>query len=269
VDPNNVLTWRSIVNRVWHYHFGAGIVDSLNDFGHMGSLPTDPDLLDWLAADFRDNGGSLKRLHKQIVMSAAYRQSSEGNPASEKIDSDNRFLWRANRQRLDAESLHDSILAVSGKLDLAMGGPAVEQFFFKDDHSPVYDYLRFDPDSPANFRRSIYRFTVRSVPDPLMDRFDCPDPSMMTAKRTTTITAIQALALLNNPFVLRQTEHLAQRVSAKSSAPDEQINEAFRLTLQRKPRADEMNALRGYLAGEGLNNLCRLLLNTDEFLFID
>jgi len=269
VNPNNALTWRSIVNRVWHYHFGAGIVDSLNDFGHMGSLPTDPELLDWLAADFRDNGGSLKRLHKQIVMSAAYRQSSNGNPANEKIDSDNRFLWRANRQRLDAESLHDSILAVSGKLDLTMGGPAVEQFFFKDDHSPVYDYLRFDPESPANFRRSIYRFTVRSVPDPLMDRFDCPDPSMMTAKRTTTITAIQALALLNNPFVLRQTEHLAERVAANSSTPDDQIAEAFRLTLQRKPRAEEMNPLRGYLAREGLNNLCRLLLNTNEFLFVD
>ena len=269
VDPNNALTWRSIVNRVWQYHFGAGIVDSLNDFGHMGSLPTDPELLDWLAADFRDSGGSFKRLHKLIVMSAAYRQSSDGNPANEKIDSENRFLWRAHRQRLDAESLHDSILAVSGKLDLTMGGPAVEQFFFKDDHSPVYDYLRFDPDSPANFRRSIYRFTVRSVPDPLMERFDCPDPSMMTAKRTTTITAIQALALLNNPFVLRQTEHLAERVTAKSSAPDDQIAEAFRLTLQRKPRAEEMNALRGYLAREGLNNLCRLLLNTNEFLFVD
>ena len=208
-DPNNPLTWRSIVNRVWHYHFGAGLVDTPNDFGHMGSLPSHPELLDWLAVEFRDSGGSFKKLHKLIVMSAVYRQVSAGNAANEAIDADNRYLWRANRQRLDAESLRDTIVAVSGKIDWTMGGPSVEQFFFKDDHSPVYDYARFDPDAPGNFRRSVYRFIVRSVPDPLMERFDCPDVSMITAKRTTTITAIQALALMNNPFVLKQVEHLA------------------------------------------------------------
>ncbi len=185
----------------------------------MGSLPTHPELLDWLAVEFRDSGGSFKKLHKLIVMSSVYRQASADDAANAAIDGENRYLWRANRQRLDAESLRDTILAVSGKLDLTMGGPSVEQFFFKDDHSPVYDYARFDPDASGNFSRSVYRFIVRSVPDPLMERFDCPDVSMITAKRTTTITAIQALALLNNPFILKQAEHLAERVEKAGGDP--------------------------------------------------
>ena len=159
-----MLTWRSIVNRVWHYHFGAGIVDTPNDFGHMGSQPTNPELLDWLAVDFRDSGGSFKKLHKLIVMSAVYRQASDNNEANAKIDAGNQYLWRANRQRIDAESLRDSIVMAAGKLDLTMGGPAVEQFFFKDDHSPVYDYARFDPDAAGNYRRSVYRFLVAACP---------------------------------------------------------------------------------------------------------
>ena len=128
------------------------------------------------------------------------------------------------------------MLAVSGKLDLTMGGPSAEQFWFKDDHSPVYDYSRFDIDSPASYRRSVYRFIVRSAPDPFMDRLDCPDASLITAKRNTTITAIQALALLNNPFMVRQAEHLAERVQAAwPHQPDEQIAWLYRLALGRNP----------------------------------
>jgi hypothetical protein len=265
-DSGNMLTWRSIVNRVWHYHFGAGLVDTPNDFGHMGSLPTHPELLDWLAVQFRDSGGSLKQLHKLIVMSAAYRQTSADNEENAKIDADNRYLWRANRQRLDAEQIRDSILVVNGKLDLAAGGPSAEQFLFKDDHSPIYDYAHFDPDAPGNYRRSVYRFLVRSMPDPLMERFDCPDVSMITAKRTTTITAIQALALLNNPFVLKQAEHLAERLQREG---DPSVRAAYRLVLQREPTPAEAKTLTAYLQREGLQNLCRLLLNTNEFLFTD
>ena len=265
-DQNNTLTWRSIVNRVWHYHFGAGIVDTPNDFGHMGSQPTNAALLDWLAVEFRDSGGSFKKLHKLIVMSAVYRQASDYNEANAKIDAGNQYLWRANRQRIDAESLRDSIVMAAGKLDLTMGGPSVEQFFFKDDHSPVYDYSRFDPDAPGNYRRSVYRFLVRSMPDPLMERFDCPDISMITAKRSTTITAIQALALMNNPFVLKQAEHLAERARM---AGGDQIRHIFRWTLQRDPDPKEEALLKPYLAREGLENLCRLILNTNEFLFVD
>ena len=265
-DRNNTLTWRSIVNRVWHYHFGAGIVDTPNDFGHMGSQPMNGALLDWLAVEFRDSGGSFKKLHKLIVMSAVYRQASDNNKANTKIDAGNQYLWRANRQRIDAESLRDSIVMAAGKLDLTMGGPSVEQFFFKDDHSPVYDYARYDPDAAGNYRRSVYRFLVRSMPDPLMERFDCPDVSMITAKRSTTITAIQALALMNNPFVLRQAEHLAERARA---AGGDEIRNIYRWTLQRDPDAQEEALLKSYLAREGLENLSRLILNTNEFLFVD
>jgi hypothetical protein len=265
----NPLTWRSIANRVWHYHFGSGIVDSPNDFGRMGSLPTHPELLDYMARELLQNGGSLKRLHRLIVTSATYRQSSTNNAANAKIDADNRFLWRMNRVRLDAESVRDSALAISGKLDLTMGGPSAELFWFKDDHSPTYDYTRFDIDSPASYRRSVYRFIVRSVPDPLMERLDCPDPSMMTGKRNITITAIQALALLNNPIFVRQAEHLAARLTAMSPELSSQIDGMYRLTLQRDPKPPEKAEMMNYARQYGLANACRVLFNTNEFLFVD
>jgi hypothetical protein len=268
-DSNNVLTWRSIVNRVWQYHFGAGIVDSANDFGHMGSEPTHPELLDWLAVTFREQGGSLKQLHKLILMSATYRQQSLNVAANVKVDAENRYLWRMNRQRLDAESVRDGVLAVSGKLDLTMGGPSAEQFWFKDDHSPVYDYSRFDIDSPASYRRSVYRFLVRSVPDPFMDRLDCPDSSLITAKRNTTITAIQALALLNNPFMVRQAEFVAARVKSLSPQAAEQIAWLYRIALGRDPRPAESQRLMPFAAQHGLENAARAILNSNEFLFVD
>jgi hypothetical protein len=258
----NVLTWRSVVNRMWHYHFGAGIVDTPNDFGRMGSKPTHPELLDWLAVWFRDDGkGSLKALHRLIVTSAAYRQSSAAREDGAKLDADNRLLWRMNRMRLDAEAVRDSVLAAAGTLDLTMGGPSAEWYWFKDDHSPVYDYARFDPDAPGAHRRSIYRFIVRSVPDPLMERLDCPDPSVLTPKRSTTITAIQALAMMNNPFVLRMAEHFAARAG--------NVDSAVRLALGREATQEERSGYGAYAAKHGLVNLCRLLFNTNEFLFVD
>jgi len=269
VNPGNMLTWRSIVNRVWHYHFGAGIVDSPNDFGRMGSKPSHPELLDWLAVNFRDSGGSLKALHKLIVTSAVYRQSSSYNAEYAKIDSGNRFLWHMNRQRLEAEEVHDSVLASTGQLDLTMGGPSVQQFFFKDDHSPIYDYTRFDVDSPASRRRSVYRFLVRSVSDPFMDSLDCPDASLLTPKRNTTLTALQALSLLNDPFMLRQSEHLAERVRQAESDPAKQIALVYRLTLGRAPSPDEARLLGAYATRHGLENACRLAFNSNEFLFVD
>lgn len=261
-DSRNMLTWRSIVNRVWQYHFGVGLVDTPNDFGRMGSKPTHPELLDWLAVWFRDDAkGSLKQLHRVIVTSATYRQSSRNRADGARVDADNRLLWRMNRTRLDAEAVRDSLLAVAGKLDLTMGGPSAEQFYFKDDHSPVYDYARFDPDAKGSYRRSIYRFIVRSVPDPLMERLDCPDPSVLTPKRSTTITAIQALAMMNNPFVLRMAEHTAERAGTPEAA--------VRLALGRNAKDDELRAYSEYAGKYGVVNLCRLLFNTNEFLFVD
>jgi hypothetical protein len=287
-DPRNMLTRRSIVNRVWQYHFGRGIVDTPNDFGHMGSLPTHPELLDWLAYWFLDNGESLKKLHRLIVTSATYRQSSGGvveswsdDPASRatqhsdtpalhySTDSDNRFLWRMNRQRVDAEAFHDALLFLSGRLDFTMGGPSARQFFFKDDHSPVYDYTRFEVDSPEGSRPSIYRFIVRSVPDPFMETLDCPDASLLAPKRNVTLTALQALSTLNNPFVLRQCEYLTARLQRESAELSEQIDRAYRLALSRPPRPTEAVLLCAYAQKHGLANACRLLLNSSEFVFVD
>ncbi|BDC48258.1 hypothetical protein F183_A05740 [Bryobacterales bacterium F-183] len=258
----NMLTWRSVVNRVWHYHFGSGIVDSPNDFGRMGGKPSHPELLDWLAVWFRDDAqGSLKKLHRLIVTSKAYRQSSQHRDDAAKIDGDNRLLWRMNRTRLDAESTRDAVLQAAGVLDLTMGGPAVRMFAFKDDHSPVYDYAKFDPATPGAYRRSIYRFTVRSAPDPFMDRLDCPDPSVLTPARTTTLTAVQALVMWNDPFMIR----IARELANAAKTPEE----AVRRVLLRNPTAEEKTAFAAYTQQHGLENLCRLLLNTNEFLFVD
>lgn len=269
IDPRNALLRRSIVNRVWQYHFGRGIVDSPNDFGRMGSLPTHPELLEWLATRFAAEGHSLKALHRLILTSAVYRQSSQSNPAFEAIDGGNQYLWRMNRGRLDAESTRDTLLYVSGKLDLTMGGPSVQQFFFKDDHSPVYDYAQFDVDDPRSMRRSVYRFLVRSVPDPLMDSLDCADPSILTPRRNATLTSVQALALLNNPLVVRQAEHFAARLEAMHREPAGQIEAACRLALGRKPTEAEAATLAAHTAKHGLPSACRVIFNSNAFLFVD
>jgi len=269
-DPGNMLTWRSIVNRVWHYHFGKGIVDTPNDFGKNGGRPSHPELLDWLAVWFRDHGQSLKALHRLIVTSAAYRQSSADNPACARVDADNRLLWRMNRQRLDAESIRDSVLAVSGALDLTMGGPGFDLFRFKDDHSPVYDYSAVEKiNDPKAWRRTVYAFTVRSVENPFLECLDCADPNINTPVRNTTLTALQALALLNDPFILKQSALFAARV--EKLAPDlaGRIDAAIRLGFGRPTTPSERTRLAAYAAKHGLANACRILLNTNEFVFID
>jgi hypothetical protein len=268
-DKRNLNTRRSIVNRIWQYHFGRGIVDTPNDFGLMGGAPSHPELLDWLAAWFSGNGESLKVLHRLIVNSATYRQSSASNTKHEAIDGDNRLLWRMNRTRLDAEQIRDSILTVSGDIDLQMGGPSVQQFHYKHDHSPVYDHARHDPEAPGNSRRSVYRFIVRSVPDPFMDALDCPDPSLLTPRRNVTTTALQALAMLNDPFVARQADQFAVRLERTEKKLTSRVEEAYRLTFGRNPTGDERKAAAEYIERHGLANFCRVLFNSNEFMFVD
>ncbi len=271
-NPKNVLTWRSIVNRVWHYHFGRGIVQTPNDFGEMGSRPTHPELLDWLAATFFESGGSIRQLHKLILTSAVYQQSCADNPSFAKVDSGNLFLWRMNRTRLDAEALRDAILQITGKLDLTMGGPSVMQFYLEDptpDRTPTVDYGRFDVDSPVNFRRSIYRYIYRTLPDPFMDTLDCADPSQLTAVRNISVTALQALAMWNNRFVIRQSEHLATRVASASNSIEKQIELVYDLALGRAPNRSEAKELKIYATKHGMANTCRLILNSNEFIFVN
>jgi len=270
-DPRNVLTVRSIVNRVWHYHFGRGIVDTPNDFGKMGGAPSHPELLDWLAADFLENGGSLKRLHRLIVLSETYRQSSRHRPECATVDGDNRLLWRMNRMRLDAESVRDSILQITGRIDLTMGGPPARQFIETPGiHvTPMADYAGFDVDSVESRRRGVYRFVFRTLPDPFLEALDCPDASQLTPVRTTSMTALQALALWNDRFVVRYSEHLADSVVPSSADPSAQVKAAFERVLLRPPEPFESAELDKYAARHGLASLCRVLFNCSELVFID
>lgn len=264
------LTWRSIVNRVWLAHFGEGLVSSPNDFGRMGQLPSHPQLLDWLALEFRDGGQSFKQLHRLIVTSATYQQSSQFNPQNAQLDGSNRYLWRMNRHRLTAEEIRDSILAVSGELDRTPGGPGDRLFVLEHpEHSPHYEYHLFDPASVDRHRRSIYRFVVRSQPDPWMTVLDCADSSQSTPKRSETLTALQALSLMNHDFNLVMAERFATRLAESHVTLDRQLQQGMLLATGREPQPDELQVLSEYAQEHGLPNTCRLLLNFSEFVFID
>ena len=264
------LTWRSIVNRAWQYHFGRGLVDSPNDFGLNGLPPSHPHLLDWLAVEFRDNGQSLKKLHELIVTSATYRQATIHDENYSRIDGNNQFLWRQNRRRLDAESLRDSILEVSGKLNRKMFGPGFFLFALeKTQHSPHYEYHKHDPEDPSSHRRSVYRFIVRSQPDPFMTTLDCADSSQSTPKRTETVTALQALSMLNNKFNLAMAEHFAVRVEKEVNGLDARVARAYALATGKAPRTEVLDELVNYADTHGLINTCRLMFNLNEFVYVD
>jgi hypothetical protein len=278
-DPANSLTWRSIANRIWLYHFGRGIVESPNDFGRMGQLPSHPELLEWLA--FKARGGEnsesksestagLKRLHRTIVTSATYRQSSQPtlSPDSRPLSPD--FYAVYPRRRLDAEAVRDSLLFVAGRLDLQLGGPSFQDFVIeRPEHSPHYEYHLHDPESLTSQRRSVYRFLVRSNTQPFMATLDCADPSLQVDKRNETITPLQALALMNNQLTLVMAKHFAERLAAHSHNPSEQVTLAFRLAFAREPTADELTVLADYLKQHGLANACRVILNLNEFVYVD
>lgn len=267
---DNPLTWRSIVNRVWQYHFGSGIVATPNDFGLNGAKPSHPELLDWLAADFRDGGGSIKRLQRLIVTSSAYRQSSDAI-SGQGIDAGNTLLWRQNRRKLEAEAIRDAVLAVSGTLDLRMGGPGWQDFVIeRPEHSPHYEYGLADPEEKSTWRRSVYRFIVRSQTQPWMTALDCADPSMRVDRRNESLSPLQALTMLNNGFMISQARHFATRLEREyPGRPAQQIDRAFELAFGRQATKKERAALVAFAISHGLPNLCRAILNLNEFAFVD
>jgi len=283
-SPDNPLVWRSIVNRVWHLHFGRGLVDTPNDFGHMGGTPSHPELLDWLAVWFRDDAhGSLKQLHRLIVASAVYRQAAVApEPRSRRSqeadatppaasDAENRLLSHMNRTRLDAEQIRDAILQIAGRLDLRMGGPSDLQFDLQPGiHvTPKVDYTKFDVDSTAGRRRGVYRFLFRTLPDPFMDALDCPAGDQLTPVRNASVTVQQALALWNNAFVARHAEHLADNLARETTDPAKQVDRAFQLILSRACTRDERRDFATYVGKYGLAGGCRLLFNSNEFIFLN
>jgi hypothetical protein len=266
-DPRHPLPARVMVNRVWHLHFGQGLVATPNDFGAAGARPSHPELLDWLAGRFIASGWNVKALHRLIVTSATYRQSSMLNQRAAALDADNTLLWRFTPRRLEAEILRDAMLAASGQLNLQEGGPSFRPFDALK--FPANAYVPVDRIGPEYNRRSIYRMNVNSGKEPLMDAFDCPDPAVKTPRRGVTTTPLQALGLMNNSFVLRQAKHLAD--SARSEARDGAPKTAdivYRRALGRPITPAEAERAAQAVDERGLEHLCWALFNSTEFIYV-
>jgi hypothetical protein len=268
-DTRNPLTRRVIVNRLWHWHFGQGIVNTPSDFGLGGGKPSHPQLLDYLAEELLKSGWSLKHVHKLILMSDAYRQSSAFNQKAFAIDAQNRLLWRQNPRRIEAEATRDFVLAISGKLNLQQtSGPGFTDFTYTESYAPVYQHITAD--TPELWRRSIYRFVVRSTPQKFLTTLDCPDPANLTPARLTTTTALQSLALFNNDFILRQSRYFAERLQNEAGADvSKQIHLAYALAFSREPTADERQLGTQFIQTSGLFAFCRSLFNANEFVYVD
>lgn len=266
-SKDNPLTARVMVNRLWQMHFGTGIVETPSDFGVKGGVPSHPELLDWLAQQFMDGGWSVKKIQRLILLSSAYRQASTPNAKAVLIDAQDRLLWRFPQRRLEAEVIRDSILAVSGALDLKRGGPGFS--VFKPNNNYVRVYIPKETFGPEEWRRMIYVHKVRMEKDGVFGAFDCPDAGQPAPKRTQSTTAIQALNLFNSAFMQQQAEILAKRIGKDTGGdPKAQIERAFQLTLGRSPKAMELRACLPVVEAHGLTTLCRVLYNTNEFLFL-
>jgi hypothetical protein len=267
-DPSNPLFARVMVNRLWQSHFGVGLVDTPSDFGFNGGRPTHPELLDWLASELPARGWSLKQIQRLIVTSATYRQSSLVREDAMKLDASNRFLWRMPPRRIEGEVLRDTVLSVAGELNPLLGGPGYEDFYTFTNNSTFYeprDYV-----GETFNRRSLYRTWVRSGRSPLLDVFDCPDPSTKTPRRAVTTTPLQALSLMNNSMMLRMSERLAER--AKRQAGEDaakQIVHVYELTLLRRPTAEESEEAAAFVRKHDLAAFCRVILNSSEFVCVD
>ncbi|MDF1861715.1 MAG: DUF1553 domain-containing protein [Verrucomicrobiales bacterium] len=269
-DSENPLTSRVLVNRLWHWLFGQGIVNTPSDFGLGGDRPSHPELLDWLAGEFAKREWSIKSMQRLLLTSETYRQDSRfsGESSGVAVDAGNRLLWRQNPSRIEAEAIRDAVLTVSGKLNRKRGGPGFETFDYKEAYAPIYTYETAD--EPALWRRSIYRYLVRTTPDRFMTTLDCPDPANLTPTRMTTTTALQSLALYNNEFMLLQARYFADRVEKEvGSDPEKQVTRCFALAFGREPSPEEVAVAREFLKAEGLFLFCRSLFNANEFVYVD
>ena len=246
-DPANPLTARVMVNRVWLHHFGRGIVETPSNFGNMGSRPSNQELLDYLAARLVENGWSVKSLHREIMLSAAYQRSSEEIAANQAVDPDNRLLWRSNWQRMDAETLRDSLLCVAGNLDLQVGGPP----------APLND---------KNRRRAVYGFVSRRKLDPMLALFDFPNPNNTSEQRVVTNVPLQRLFMMNSGFVELQAAGLAKRLTGDDG---ERMRQAYRLLYGRQPSAEELQLGVAFVHKSNWNEYARVLLNSNEFEWVN
>ena len=267
-SDDNALAARVIVNRVWMHHFGQPFLRNPSDFGLNGGMPSHPELLDWLAHRLvHTHDWQLKPLHREIVLSAAYRQSSAYREEAAQVDGDGKFLWRYPPRRLGAEELRDAILQASGNLDRRMGGPGFRLYRYTVDN--VATYYPLEEFSPDTYRRGVYHQHARSVKPELLGEFDCPETSLPSPKRITTTSPLQALTLLNNPFVLDQASSFAALVEAESAASGTGIVEtAWKRAYLREPNAEESRSATAFVEHYGLDALGRAILNSNEFLYV-
>ena len=287
---DNPLTARVMANRIWHHHFGRGIVRTLDNLGRMGDTPTHPELLDWLAVEFMDRGWSIKEMHRLLMTSEAYRMASSfRHEASADADPENNLLWRYRGQRIEAEILRDAIMTVSGGIDLTVGGPAVfphipADILFQSDGkgfwcgsppagrritAPSTGLWCEEPDRPEVWRRSVYVFRRRSLGFPFFDTFDLPDQNQTAAARNVSTVSTQALTLMNNPFVLNQAELFAARLEQQAPGDlDRQIELAYLIALTREPTKMEREIARGLATEQSLVDFTHVMMNLNEFLYM-
>lgn len=267
VNPQNPLTARVVANRMWHYTFGTGIVDTPSDFGANGTPPMHPELLDSLAAILIEQDWSLKRLHRSMLISQAFVQSSKPHPKALALDADARLLWRYPPRRLEAESIRDSMLVASDVIDYRMGGPGF--FLQRVEPDNVYRYFPKEQVGPPEFRRMVYLTRIRQEQDPVFGAFDCPSGNQVVPKRPRSNTPLQSLNLFNSPFVMQQAGLLADRL-LRDAGPnsDDQINLAFKILFARQPDSHEVEISKDMIQSQGTVPFCRALLNASEFLFV-
>jgi hypothetical protein len=269
VANDNPLTPRVLANRLWHHHFGIGIVATPNDFGYMGEKPTHPELLDWLAQRLLHEGWRLKPLHRLIVTSQTYQQSSTYREDAALVDADARLLWRFPPRRLAAEEIRDTILLFAGQLDERRGGPGFRLYQYSRDN--VATYTPLDDFGPETYRRSVYHQNARASRIDMLTDFDAPDCAFSVSRRSSTTTPLQALVLMNHSFTIKMAESFARRLS-NDAGPDNitgQIQRSFELAFGRLPDSEEQAAAEALVAQHGLRAFCRALFNSSELLYIN
>ena len=259
-----------MVNRIWQWHFGRGIVDTSSDFGRSGAKPSHPELLDWLTTRFIDSGWSIKKMHRMMVLSATYRQSNKIDPKAQEQDGDARLVWRFPSRRLEAEAIRDSMITVSGRLNLKTGGPGFDLFKSRGGLSGFPPVTSFEE---PGLRRMVYAHKIRMEREIVFGAFDCPDAGQSTARRSQSTTPIQALNLFNSQFTLEESDAFAAKVLAdlgKENRDDlgQQIRLVFQLALGRQPDSIELNDALPVVQKHGLSTLCRVVFNSNEFLFL-